>query len=60
MKSFISVFRPRGLEASDYYDGTGYRMAFTKEPHEIRRRLYKFDVKSREPNALLFYIGTEV
>lgn len=45
---------------SDYYDGTGYRMAFIKEPDVMKRRLFKFHTKSRETNALLFYIGNEV
>ncbi|KAM3619703.1 uncharacterized protein V6R79_012335 [Siganus canaliculatus] len=44
---------------SDYYDGTGYRMAFLKEPHKIKRRLFKFTTNSRERNALLFHIGNE-
>ncbi|XP_028259612.1 laminin subunit alpha-3 isoform X2 [Parambassis ranga] len=46
-------------EVSDYYEGTGYRMAFLKEPDTIKRRLFKFHTNSRETNALLFYIGKE-
>ncbi|XP_051232166.1 laminin subunit alpha-3 isoform X2 [Dicentrarchus labrax] len=46
-------------EVSNYYDGTGYRMALMKEPDKIKRRLFKFYIKSRETNALLFYIGNE-
>ncbi|XP_078114223.1 laminin subunit alpha-3 [Sander vitreus] len=46
-------------EVSDYYEGTGYRMAFIKEPDKRKRRLFKFHTNSRETNALLFYIGNE-
>ncbi|XP_058495004.1 laminin subunit alpha-3 isoform X2 [Solea solea] len=46
-------------EVSDYYDGTGYRMAFVKEPEKKKRRLFKFHTNSREADALLFYIGNE-
>ncbi|XP_070764977.1 laminin subunit alpha-3 [Enoplosus armatus] len=46
-------------EVSDYYEGTGYRMAFIKEPDKMKRRLFKFHINSRETNALLFYIGNE-
>ncbi|KAK2835839.1 hypothetical protein Q5P01_016323 [Channa striata] len=46
-------------EVSNYYDGTGYRMAFIKEPEKKKTRLFKFHINSREPNALLFYIGNE-
>ncbi|XP_045906061.1 laminin subunit alpha-3-like isoform X2 [Micropterus dolomieu] len=46
-------------EVSDYYDGTGYRMAFIKEPDKIKRRLFKFHTNIRETNALLFYIGND-
>ncbi|XP_039983754.1 laminin subunit alpha-3 isoform X2 [Xiphias gladius] len=46
-------------EVCDYYDGTGYRMAFIKVPDEKKRRLYKFGTKSRETDALLFYIGNQ-
>ncbi|XP_044054261.1 laminin subunit alpha-3 isoform X2 [Siniperca chuatsi] len=46
-------------EVSDYYEGTGYRMAFIKEPDKIKRRLFKFHINSRETNALLFYIGNK-
>ncbi|KAF7659114.1 hypothetical protein LDENG_00003190 [Lucifuga dentata] len=46
-------------EVSDYYDGTGYRMAFTNNPDKKIRRLFKFHVNSKETNSLLFYIGNE-
>ncbi|XP_007550697.1 laminin subunit alpha-3 isoform X2 [Poecilia formosa] len=46
-------------ELCDYYDGTGYRMAFLKEPQKEKRRLFRFNTSSRETNALLFYIGNE-
>ncbi|XP_062251833.1 laminin subunit alpha-3-like [Platichthys flesus] len=46
-------------EVSDYYDGTGYRMAFMKEPGKKKRRLFRFHTNSRETDALLFYIGNE-
>ncbi|XP_070688258.1 laminin subunit alpha-3 [Pempheris klunzingeri] len=46
-------------EVSDYYEGTGYRMAFIKKPYKKKRRLFKFHTNSRETNALLFYIGNE-
>ncbi|XP_075943399.1 laminin subunit alpha-3 [Anarhichas minor] len=46
-------------EVSGYYEGTGYRMAFVKEPHRKKRRLFKFHTNSRETSALLFYIGNE-
>lgn len=52
------LFRISRSEVSDYYEGTGYLMAFLKEPNRIR--LFKFDINSRETNALLFYIGNEV
>ncbi|XP_055364396.1 laminin subunit alpha-3 isoform X2 [Betta splendens] len=45
-------------EVSDYYDGTGYRMAYLKEP-KTESRLFTFHTNSRETNALLFYIGNE-
>lgn len=45
---------------SDYYDGTGYRMAFIKDPDNLKRRFFKFRTQSRETNALLFVIGNEV
>lgn len=35
-------------------------MAFIKVPDEKKRRLYKFGTKSRETDALLFYIGNQV
>lgn len=54
----FSLRMPRS-EESDYYDGTGYRVAFIKDP-EKKRRIFKFRTKSRETNALLFYIGNEV
>ncbi|XP_072771154.1 laminin subunit alpha-3-like [Nerophis lumbriciformis] len=44
-------------EVSDYYQGSGYRMALVKEPHKRRRRLFKFRTNSRETDALLFYVG---
>ncbi|KAG7228737.1 hypothetical protein INR49_008515, partial [Caranx melampygus] len=46
-------------EVSDYYDGTGYRMAFIKAPDKKTRRLFRFHTSSRETDALLFYIGNE-
>ncbi|XP_039668362.1 laminin subunit alpha-3 [Perca fluviatilis] len=46
-------------EVSDYYEGTGYRMAFIKDPDKRKRRWFKFHTNSRETNALLFYIGNE-
>ncbi|XP_029905586.1 laminin subunit alpha-3 [Myripristis murdjan] len=46
-------------EVSDYYDGTGYRMALTSNPQKKKRRLFRFHTNSRETNALLFYIGNE-
>ncbi|TNN42163.1 Laminin subunit alpha-3 [Liparis tanakae] len=46
-------------EASGYYEGTGYRMALTKEPTQRKRRLFRFHTNSRETDALLFYIGNE-
>uniref|UniRef100_A0A3B4VLD6 Laminin G domain-containing protein n=1 Tax=Seriola dumerili TaxID=41447 RepID=A0A3B4VLD6_SERDU len=46
-------------EVSDYYDGTGYRLAFIKEPDKRTRRLFRFHTNSRETDALLFYIGNE-
>ncbi|TNM87508.1 hypothetical protein fugu_005729 [Takifugu bimaculatus] len=53
----LAVRMPRS-EESDYYDGTGYRVAFIKDP-ERNRRIFKFRTKSRETNALLFYIGNK-
>ncbi|XP_062280212.1 laminin subunit alpha-3-like [Scomber scombrus] len=44
---------------SDYYEGTGYRMVFLKQPDKKRRRMFKFTTNSHETNALLFYIGNE-
>ncbi|XP_073332501.1 laminin subunit alpha-3 [Pagrus major] len=55
-KPTVTIRRP---ELHSYYDGTGYRMAFVKEPHKSKRRLLKFHTNSRETNALLFYIGDE-
>uniref|UniRef100_A0A671UKA7 Laminin, alpha 3 n=1 Tax=Sparus aurata TaxID=8175 RepID=A0A671UKA7_SPAAU len=49
----------RRSELHSYYDGTGYSMAFMKEPHRIKRRQLKFHTNSRETNALLLYIGNE-
>ncbi|XP_074492138.1 laminin subunit alpha-3 isoform X2 [Sebastes fasciatus] len=46
-------------KVSDYYEGTGYRMAFIKEPDNKKKRLFKFHTNSQETNALLFYIGIE-
>ncbi|XP_041861831.1 laminin subunit alpha-3-like isoform X2 [Melanotaenia boesemani] len=46
-------------EVSDYYEGTGYRMAFIKHPEKKTRRLFKFHTNSPEMNALLFYIENE-
>ncbi|KAM6921996.1 uncharacterized protein FYW49_007623 [Xenentodon cancila] len=46
-------------EVSDYYQGTGYRMAYVKEPDKKKRRPIKFHMKSRETNALLFCAGSE-
>ncbi|XP_061635603.1 laminin subunit alpha-3 [Phyllopteryx taeniolatus] len=46
-------------EVSDYYRGNGYREVLLKEPHERRRRLFKFRTNSRDTDALLFYMGTE-
>ncbi|XP_054875241.1 laminin subunit alpha-3 isoform X3 [Amphiprion ocellaris] len=46
-------------EVSDFYEGTGYRMALIKEPAKKKKRLIKFHTNSRETNALLFYIGNE-
>lgn len=54
------LFRIRRSELHSYYDGTGYSMAFIKEPHRIKRRQLKFHTNSRETNALLLYIGNEV
>ncbi len=56
----LYVFRIPHSELSDYYEGTGYRMAFIKEPGKKKKRLFKFHTNSRETNALLFYIGNEV
>ncbi|TWW57618.1 Laminin subunit alpha-3 [Takifugu flavidus] len=53
----LAVRMPRS-EESDYYDGTGYRVAFIKDPKR-NRRIFKFRTKSRETNALLFYIGNK-
>uniref|UniRef100_H3DJT5 Laminin, alpha 3 n=1 Tax=Tetraodon nigroviridis TaxID=99883 RepID=H3DJT5_TETNG len=53
-----TVRMPRS-EVSDYYDGTGYRMAFIKDPDNLKRRFFKFRTQSRETNALLFVIGNE-
>ncbi|KAM7012856.1 laminin subunit alpha-3-like [Tautogolabrus adspersus] len=47
------------MEVSDYYEGTGYRLAFIKEPDKIKRRLFRFHTNSRETNALIFYIGNQ-
>ncbi|XP_053178329.1 laminin subunit alpha-3 [Scomber japonicus] len=44
---------------SDYYEGTGYRMAFLKQPNKKKTRLFRFTTNSHETNALLFYIGNE-
>ncbi|XP_054459158.1 laminin subunit alpha-3 [Anoplopoma fimbria] len=46
-------------EVSGYYEGTGYRMAFIKEPHKTKRRRFMFHTNSRETDALLFFIGNE-
>ncbi|XP_060887535.1 laminin subunit alpha-3 isoform X1 [Labrus mixtus] len=46
-------------EVSDYYEGTGYRLAFIKEPDKIKKRLFRFHTNSRETNALIFYIGNQ-
>ena len=54
------MFRVAQAEVSDYYQGTGYRMAYIKEPDRKKRRLFKFHTNSQEKNALLFYIGNEV
>lgn len=35
-------------------------MAFIKDPDDRKRRFFKFHTKSRETNALLFFIGTKV
>lgn len=35
-------------------------MAFIKDPDSRKRRFFKFRTKSRETNALLFFIGNEV
>lgn len=51
---------PEVSEVSDYYDGTGYRMAFVKGPAKKKKRFFKFHTNSRETDALLFYIGNEV
>nr|XP_057929016.1 laminin subunit alpha-3 isoform X2 [Doryrhamphus excisus] len=51
-----ALMLPRS-EVSNYYEGSGYSMASVKEPHKSRRRLFKFHTKSRETNALLFYMG---
>lgn len=61
MKQSVFFFiRIPQLEVSDYYEGTGYRLAFLKEPQTLKRRLFKFHTKSREADALLFFIGNEV
>lgn len=57
---FFFSFRLPRSEASDYYDGTRYRMAFIKDPGSRKRRFFKFHTKSRETNTLLFFIGTKV
>lgn len=54
------LFRISRSEVSDYYEGTGYFMAFLKEPDMIKTRRFKFHINSPETNALLFYIGNEV
>lgn len=55
----LFFFRMPGSEESDYYDGTGYCMAFIKNPDK-KRSLFRFQTKSRETNALLFYIENKV
>ena len=60
MKYIFDCFRIPQSEVSDYYDGTGYRMTFMKEPGRKKRRLLRFHTNSRETDALLFYIGNEV
>uniref|UniRef100_UPI0037E6FAA4 laminin subunit alpha-3 n=1 Tax=Semicossyphus pulcher TaxID=241346 RepID=UPI0037E6FAA4 len=46
-------------EVSDYYEGTGYRLALIAVPDKIKRRLFRFHTNSRETNAFIFYIGNE-
>lgn len=60
LKSYLNLFRIPRSEVSDYYEGTGYRMAFVKEPDKIKKRLFRFHINSQDTNALLFYIENEV
>lgn len=53
----LNITRIPDLEASDYYEGTGYRMALIEDKNP---RLFRFHTNSRETDALLFYIGNEV
>ncbi|XP_054904288.1 laminin subunit alpha-3-like isoform X2 [Poeciliopsis prolifica] len=59
MQTKQSTAKVLQTESCDYYDGTGYRMAFLKEPQKKKRWLFRFNTRSRETNALLFYIGNE-
>ncbi|XP_041646420.1 laminin subunit alpha-3-like [Cheilinus undulatus] len=43
----------------DYYEGTGYRLVFLKDPGKVKTRLFRFHMKSRETNGLIFYIGNQ-
>lgn len=56
----FSFFPRTPSEVSDYYDGTGYSMAFIKAPDKKTKRLFRFHTNSRESDALLFYIESEV
>ncbi|XP_051929111.1 laminin subunit alpha-3 [Hippocampus zosterae] len=53
-----ALMLPRA-EASHFYQGSGYRQALVKEPHDRRRRIFKLHTNSRDTDALLFYMGTE-
>ncbi|XP_018525874.2 laminin subunit alpha-3 [Lates calcarifer] len=46
-------------DACNYYDGTGYLMAFVREPDKKQKRQFRFYTTTREADALLFYMGNE-
>ncbi|XP_077572386.1 laminin subunit alpha-3-like [Stigmatopora nigra] len=52
-----SLMLPRSKEL-DYYQGSGYREAFVKDPHR-RTHFFAFHTNSRETDAMLFYMGLE-
>ncbi|XP_077464135.1 laminin subunit alpha-3-like isoform X2 [Stigmatopora argus] len=52
-----SLMLPRSKEI-DYYQGSGYREAFVKDPHR-RTHFFAFHTNSRKTDALLFYMGME-